>query len=750
MPAPSDTRYLAPSGSNRQLGESEKDPQLSPNPDTSPRAGGLDWDDYDPEETDTEDLALYRQGGYHPIIPGDFLGDDRRYEVVHKLGSGESSTVWLCHDTSESSWIAIKVLTADLSVGPDPYATFWESVNGTSIEEIESAHLVVHKREFWLQGPNGKHRCFILPVLGRPAGDHYMELRDSNLPRLLKHRCYQIVEAEHFIQARGLHHSDFVNDVLMKLKSLDGVSKENIYQLIAPIRRLTPRKLIRLKEQLGHSHVPEYITCPANRERLDWGYGTNDIAVIGVESSFRVPRRIKIALPTLDAPEVVFEGAAVDQRTQIWLLANVIWKTRIGNLAFGNAWYSPHEVAIANMEFLLGPLPRKYKGPWETVLLGKRRGWKPRFHDDQDPAKVLWGNWRMLVDATAALRERISQEEEESKVNQPPSKDSIQIESPHSISPRDAEIKSYANKYQSFDGPDRSEPVNLSETFEKRLLGRYRVITTDGGRDVEDDEFEPDAWVRGVYCRGDLTKRVNQFNTPLEQDLATDWPGCHSKPSPFWPGYDPREDWSIDGEWGNNIRQVPDEEIPLFADLLGKMWRYDPEERITTAEILEHPWFDDRMPVDPFHERIEAEKPHYDYKEKQDVGNAESSDDKVQDSSRHHEQILAKYTPEWNVEGEVPTQPATEEQPKELADSSDQMKTSEARTLLDTTSVERVGRTSAEGRPRVSVGFGETPEKKEAHSKRKAETESTSGSSKKPKPNEASKEAWKTRLRPRK
>ncbi|KAK6073370.1 protein kinase domain-containing protein [Seiridium cupressi] len=735
MPTQSDAEDSAPNRSNTQLEESGKDPQSSPNLDTPPKAGGLEWNDYDPEETDTEDLALYRQGGLHPIIPGDFLGDDRRYEVVHKLGSGASSTVWLCHDTFESSWIAIKVLTANLSSGPDPYAKFWEAVKGTSLEEIEAANLVVHKREFWLHGPNGKHRCLVLQLLGRPAGDHYSEFQNPNLERLLKHRCYQMVEAVHFLQTRGLYHRKFSDDVvLMKMRSLDGIPKEEFCSHVPPPRALRPHKLIQLKGQLDDGHVPEYITCPANLEGLHWRYGTNGIAIIEAESSSRVPREVKLSLPSLDAPEIVFEGAAADQRAQIWSLANMIWRIRVGNLPFGSSWLSSHEVVIANMEFLLGQLPRKYKGPWETVLLGKRRGWKPRFHDDQDPEKVLWGNWRMLVDATAALRERISQEEEELKVNQQSVRGSTQDESSSSTSPRDAEIKSFANKYQCFEGSHRYEPVKLSEAFEGRLLGRYRVITTDGeGRKVRDDEFKPDGWIKGVYCRGDLTKRVTQFNTPLEQDLATDWPGCHPEPSPFWPGYDSRYDGSVDGEWDNTVRRVPDEEIPLLADLFGNMWRYNPKERSTTAEILEHPWFYNRMPVDPRYDKgIEKE---------QGLAIPERSDNKVQDSVQDHIVMLGKDAPEQNAKGEVLTQLATEEQPKELADSSDQMKTSEAKTSHDTTSVERVGRTSAEGRPRLSVGFGETPEKKKAQSKRKTETESTSGSSKKSRPNEASKEA---------
>ena len=46
-----------------------------------------------------EPLDSYRPGGYHPVHFGDFLCNGR-YELVRKLGFGESSTVWLARNTS--------------------------------------------------------------------------------------------------------------------------------------------------------------------------------------------------------------------------------------------------------------------------------------------------------------------------------------------------------------------------------------------------------------------------------------------------------------------------------------------------------------------------------------------------------------------------------------------------------------------------------------------------------------------------
>jgi len=46
--------------------------------------------------SDVEDPRLYRPGGYHPVHLGDIYC--KRYKVIHKLGFGTFSTVWLARD----------------------------------------------------------------------------------------------------------------------------------------------------------------------------------------------------------------------------------------------------------------------------------------------------------------------------------------------------------------------------------------------------------------------------------------------------------------------------------------------------------------------------------------------------------------------------------------------------------------------------------------------------------------------------
>jgi serine/threonine-protein kinase SRPK3 len=60
---------------------------------------------------DTEDVEKYRRGGFHPVYLGDVYNE--RYKVVHKLGAGGFSTVWLARDEIEHRWFALKIFVAD-------------------------------------------------------------------------------------------------------------------------------------------------------------------------------------------------------------------------------------------------------------------------------------------------------------------------------------------------------------------------------------------------------------------------------------------------------------------------------------------------------------------------------------------------------------------------------------------------------------------------------------------------------------
>ena len=65
-----------------------------------------------------EHIYDYEPGGHHPVHLGGVYGNNGRYRVIHKLGSGGFATVWLCRDTEAkgaTKYVALKILMAETS-----------------------------------------------------------------------------------------------------------------------------------------------------------------------------------------------------------------------------------------------------------------------------------------------------------------------------------------------------------------------------------------------------------------------------------------------------------------------------------------------------------------------------------------------------------------------------------------------------------------------------------------------------------
>lgn len=58
-----------------------------------------------------ERMEYYEPGGYHPVKIGDCFHN--RYRVIHKLGHGSYSTIWLARDEISNTNVAVKVCRAN-------------------------------------------------------------------------------------------------------------------------------------------------------------------------------------------------------------------------------------------------------------------------------------------------------------------------------------------------------------------------------------------------------------------------------------------------------------------------------------------------------------------------------------------------------------------------------------------------------------------------------------------------------------
>ncbi|KAI0129007.1 kinase-like domain-containing protein, partial [Xylariales sp. AK1849] len=303
-----------------------------------------------------EDVEKYVQGGLHPIHLGDVL--DERFEVVYKLGHGAYATVWLCYDVKEKHWRAVKVLAARHStpLSPEMKLIAYLKTRNFNVKEVEKSHIIYPYEYFWLAGPNGRHVCFVLPVLG-PSIEHKI-----NEPASHKKILFQLTEGLHFLHRKGLCHGDFrPQNLLLRLDNLDNISKEEM-------KKRFDQPLTEEIKTLSGNHpgprAPEYLVAPTNLDSLGV---TDDVAIVDLGEYFRtteIPRHGQVSI-TYAAPETLFKcgsGPASD----IWALGSTIAEVRAGRNLFGVGMFGGGEESyVRDLEYFFGPLPEPYRGIWE-------------------------------------------------------------------------------------------------------------------------------------------------------------------------------------------------------------------------------------------------------------------------------------------------------------------------------------------------------------------------------------------------
>jgi len=117
-------------------------------------------------QEDIESFKGYVPGGYHPVHLGDELANGR-YRIVHKLGYGAYSTVWLARDQRAEKYVAVKIAVAcSESTQENLILRHLRDANHKTLAS-EGQNLVSSLLdEFHLDGPNGRHTCLV----SEPAG----------------------------------------------------------------------------------------------------------------------------------------------------------------------------------------------------------------------------------------------------------------------------------------------------------------------------------------------------------------------------------------------------------------------------------------------------------------------------------------------------------------------------------------------------------------------------------------------------
>ncbi|KAL4885603.1 kinase-like domain-containing protein [Aspergillus karnatakaensis] len=197
--------------------------------------------EYLPPE-DVEPPERYGPGGYHPISIGDRLSN--RYNVVHKLGFGTYSTIWLARDLKRAKYVAVKVgiAEADMSeTASEILHTLALSAPEPADQEEQAAGTLIPRLldTFSLDGPNGRHRCLVteLGMMTMADAKDVSYNRPFSMP-VARKIAAQVIQAVAFLHRRGVVHADLhAGNIMFHLPpsiTIYPLSPEELYRQHSP------------------------------------------------------------------------------------------------------------------------------------------------------------------------------------------------------------------------------------------------------------------------------------------------------------------------------------------------------------------------------------------------------------------------------------------------------------------------------------------------------------------------------------
>ncbi|KAJ7877569.1 kinase-like domain-containing protein [Mycena olivaceomarginata] len=339
-----------------------------------PRLDGLEW------------VEEYRPGGFHPMSIGDEFAHGR-YRVIHKLGFGGSSTIWLARDQQNQSGglVTLKAMRADAS-----------SKSPNDLPEINiprslqaafphcSGHFQIVEDHFRVQGPNGNHQFLISPLAGpsvlamsdspgRVSGSR--RLRGDLAVRVAKHTAKAIYR----MHTAGFAHGDLTtSNILFRFsEKVLRWSDDEVYS------RLGSPQTEEVRTRGGRPrgpNAPASLVGPIENSKLtDASLLEESVLVIDFGQSYAIGSPPNDYQPgtvmNYQSPEARFEGRAGLQ-ADIWALGCAIFEIRAGFPLFDTFFGSDTDILRQTVE-TLGRLP----DPWWGSFVDRTR-W---FEEDGEP-----------------------------------------------------------------------------------------------------------------------------------------------------------------------------------------------------------------------------------------------------------------------------------------------------------------------------------------------------------------------------
>ena len=323
---------------------------------------------------DVESLEDYCPGGYHPVHIGDTFSAGR-YEVIHKLGHGSYSTVWLCKDIPQQLYVSIKVTVSE----SDGELRGYEHKVLQALRNGDPRHpgrrFVIHLLdEFAIDGPNGRHQCFVFPVA---LNSVYMAKQASvseNFlfpPQVARSIATQALLALSYIHSCGIIHGGMVTNILIQAPS-----SSVLWPLPKPYEEIRNDKKLPVKRYDGapiESNVPKYqIMATGMYTPSDLAAPDSKIYITDFGEAFFDQPSSGTSLPTqLNTPILVkpFEGMfgySITSAVDTWTLGLTLFEIFGRHKLFQNSFFPTEDTVLSEAIGTLGPLPSQWWQAWPS------------------------------------------------------------------------------------------------------------------------------------------------------------------------------------------------------------------------------------------------------------------------------------------------------------------------------------------------------------------------------------------------
>ncbi|KAK2747353.1 hypothetical protein FQN55_005102 [Onygenales sp. PD_40] len=313
-------------------------------------------------ESDVEDLEGYRPGGYHPTLIGDiFCGG--RYQIVHKLGFGGYSTIWLALDRQVQRHVSLKILVAGASQTSNESEILRHLTRGDP-SCLGRQFIPTLLDQFSFDGPNGRHQCLV----GEPAGCSIANSKENSTdfmfpPDAARSIAAQLIMGLNYLHANDVCHGDLhLNNFLLRVRGFDNLSPAELYSRHGKPYEVPTRRLD------GHAsipHAPPHVIypmiwhMPANEtvdpEIIISDYGTSFIASTTPSPTLHTP--------ALYSPPEEFFNDHITRAADVWTLGVVLYEALGERPLFETFAWDPDDI-IAEMVNTLGRLPARWWRAW--------------------------------------------------------------------------------------------------------------------------------------------------------------------------------------------------------------------------------------------------------------------------------------------------------------------------------------------------------------------------------------------------